>query len=76
MCGVAVKKYVQSHTTTSIIAPDEVGKVRRNVKRLRRFRGLKTDLGTEHIYGEQSVGSCSFFSSVFTVGRVFFTAQP
>ena len=73
---VAVKKNVHAHDSSLVLLLNQVGKIRRNIFGLGRTRGLKKELRAGKVYGEQSIGAVSFFSSVLTVGRVFFFAQP
>lgn len=74
--GVAVKKNIQADKASCVIVPNHLGKVCRHIKRLRLWRSLKKNLRSDKINTQQAIGALSFFSLVFTVGRVFFGAQP
>jgi hypothetical protein len=73
---VTVKKDVYAQNTLLVIMLYQVGKIGSNILGLRLRLCLKKELCRCKIYGKQTVGAGLFFSSVVTVGRVFFFAQP
>jgi hypothetical protein len=73
---VAVKEDVYRLFATLVVVTNEVGEERGDLFGLCLFRGLEVMLALNEVDGEEAVGAVSFFSSVFTTGRVFFSAQP
>ena len=76
MGGVIIDEYVCLLISLLLQMTGQLCEISRYLFGLGYLLGLEKAFPTKEFNGEQSVGAGSFFSSVWKVGRVFFSAQP
>lgn len=74
--GVIINEYVCLSVSLLLQMSRQVRQISRYLLGFGFFLGLEKAFPTKEFNGEQAVGAGSFFSSVWKVGRVFFSAQP